>query len=682
MSQSRLWFITTVVVLFAQLSGSAAFEQAQQLPEGLQHVPRDAMAFVHVRLDELLAAPLSKQIRQNIRGNEIIQLVQDKLGIKDADIESVTMVVLPMAELEPFQRLERNFPMQPPAPVVICTMKKAYDRAKLLRGIADGGFGADFSMMGLSERSFLLGSLEGMSSYADLVAHPKGQSNRLQPALELAGKKHLLTAGGYLPAHVKARLFSVSPNVYPSSPGSMDRRTLGMVAPLMNVRLAALTLDVEGALKINVHLHGTNEQSAALALESAKTVLDYLKGAASDAFVSGEALGKVLSSAKFDQQGAVVQLSWEAGPEALQSMFVTLAQGTLRQQSANNLKQITLAMHSYHDTYQGMPPQSINDAEGKPLLSWRVAILPFVEELSLYREFDLSLPWDHPHNKKLIDKMPKIYAAPSLGQGQSGLTYYQVFSGKGMPLDVQGRKNISKGFPGTSKNFLQITDGTSNTILAAEAAEPVIWTKPDDLVYDAKQPLPKLGGVFKNGFHVALIDGSVFFKRNTLSEKTLRLAIEPNDGNVIPSEWYDDLGVNGGLRRPHVDHPDVEKKPEEAPFKEAKTPERFEAPAKIIFQKDEKLTANDPRDPVRQAPCKSYEINLQAGTEYIIDLRSREFDPYLRLEYAGNELTSNDDGGGGLNSRIVFRPTQTGAHRIIATSFSGTGQFSLTVGVR
>ncbi|MBM4090163.1 MAG: DUF1559 domain-containing protein, partial [Planctomycetes bacterium] len=83
-----------------------------------------------------------------------------------------------------------------------------------------------------------------------------------------------------------------------------------------------------------------------------------------------------------------------------------------RTSSSNNLKQIALAMHNYHDVYKKFPPRASLDANGKPLLSWRVHILPFVEEVALYEQFKLDEPWDSPHNSQLIDKMPRVYQNP------------------------------------------------------------------------------------------------------------------------------------------------------------------------------------------------------------------------------------------------------------------------------
>lgn len=190
-----------------------------------------------------------------------------------------------------------------------------------------------------------------------------------------------------------------------------------------------------------------------------------------------------------------------------------------RMKSANNLKQIAIAMHTYHVDKNALPAAAVYDANGKPLLSWRVMILPYIEQQALYQQFKLNEPWDSAHNKKLLDVMPKLYAPVGVKTDKPHMTFYQVFVGAGT------------AFEGKEGSRLQdIRDGTSNTILAVEAGEPVIWTKPDDLTYQADKPLPKLGGLFKEGFNAMYGDGSVRFIKRQFDEKRMRLAIIRNDG--------------------------------------------------------------------------------------------------------------------------------------------------------
>jgi hypothetical protein len=189
------------------------------------------------------------------------------------------------------------------------------------------------------------------------------------------------------------------------------------------------------------------------------------------------------------------------------------------QDSANNLKQIGLAIHSFHDATGSFPNNTRQN--DKPLLSWRVQILPYLGEQDLYKQFNLAEPWDSEANKKFIEKMPKVLA-PIRVKGKAGETYYRGFEGPGAVFEK-----------GLNIRIASITDGTSNTALVVEAGEPVVWTKPDDLPFDPAKDLPKLGGLFDGEFNLLLCDGSVHRVRKDFDAATMKLVIQRADGNVI-----------------------------------------------------------------------------------------------------------------------------------------------------
>ncbi|MCI0457353.1 MAG: DUF1559 domain-containing protein [Gemmataceae bacterium] len=189
-----------------------------------------------------------------------------------------------------------------------------------------------------------------------------------------------------------------------------------------------------------------------------------------------------------------------------------------------NLKEIGLAFHSYHNQFKKFPAAAIYSKDGKPLLSWRVAILPHLKQGELYGQFKLDEPWDSPHNKKLLEKMPEVYAPVRGKTKEPHSTYYQVFTGPGTLFE--GARALK---------FSQIGDGASNTILVVEAGEAVPWTKPADIRYYPKQDLPKLGGLFADGFNALFADVSVRWLGRGFDPPTLRLAITYNDGQ--PIDW-------------------------------------------------------------------------------------------------------------------------------------------------
>jgi uncharacterized protein (TIGR03067 family) len=212
----------------------------------------------------------------------------------------------------------------------------------------------------------------------------------------------------------------------------------------------------------------------------------------------------------------------DIGPITYRELVAKVREQQLRTTHANNLKQIALAMHGYLGAHKGLPAQAIYSKDGKqPLLSWRVAILPYIEEAPLYRQFKLDEPWDSDHNKKLLAKMPRIYALVRGTTREPHSTFYQVFTGPMTPFDGNKKARIQ-----------QFRDGTSNTLLVVEAGEAVPWTKPDDIPYNPKQ-LPKLGGTFKGAFYAAFADGSVRAFRRDLAPESLRALITPAGGEAI-----------------------------------------------------------------------------------------------------------------------------------------------------
>jgi hypothetical protein len=198
-----------------------------------------------------------------------------------------------------------------------------------------------------------------------------------------------------------------------------------------------------------------------------------------------------------------------------------------RMNNMNNLKQMTLAMHDYDAANGTFPPAAVCNPTGKHLLSWRVAILPYIEQEALYDQFKLDEPWDGPNNSKLISQMPKVYALPNDATAQPGYTYYRVFVGKGAAFDwCKGAK-----MPDDFK------DGLANTILIAEAATAVPWTKPDELDFDPDGSLPALGGHFSGGATVGMADGAVRQIPKTVSPQTLKAAITRSGGDVLGPDW-------------------------------------------------------------------------------------------------------------------------------------------------
>jgi tetratricopeptide (TPR) repeat protein len=194
-----------------------------------------------------------------------------------------------------------------------------------------------------------------------------------------------------------------------------------------------------------------------------------------------------------------------------------------KKSSINNLKQLYLALTYFHDTHAEFPPARFHHKDpGKPLFSWRVDILPFLEEEKLWKEFRHNEPWDSEHNKKLLGKMPRLLAPVTGHPKEKNTTHYQVIIGGGALFDFKKRINMK-----------DIKDGAANTIMIVEAEETVPWTKPADVIYDPDKPLPKFGGLFMDGFHAVFADGTVRFIKNDTDEKLIRALITRAGGEAV-----------------------------------------------------------------------------------------------------------------------------------------------------
>jgi len=208
-------------------------------------------------------------------------------------------------------------------------------------------------------------------------------------------------------------------------------------------------------------------------------------------------------------------------------------------QVQNDLKQIGLAFHNYHDAYAQLPTTNIRDAKGKPLLSWRVAILPFIEQDALYRQFHLDEPWDSDHNKTLIEKMPRIFMGNDQKLNKDGKTTYLLPAGKGTLSPDDGKK----------QTLTEIADGASNTIFAvvADAERAVVWTKPTDLPFDQKDPLKGLVRPGEDGIDILMADGSVKRLTPRIDPKKVAAMVTPAGGEEVNLAPGDETRSSGPL---------------------------------------------------------------------------------------------------------------------------------------
>jgi RNA polymerase sigma factor (sigma-70 family) len=500
-------------------------------PADLKHIPVNALGFIRIAVRDLWASPAMQKIRQQSAGNGVAAVLQDMekhLGIKIDDLEAISVMLLP-----------GETPQGPPSsPAVLFTTIKPYARERvyiaLTPGTQEQSFGGITFYAGqhpestaltyLSERTFLMTTKSTLQRYAGVLKTSNG-GQPLAASLKLAEQNHAIVGGFHVPPYL-AQLMKREPLPPPAA----------FLSPLFDLENGSLTVDFNGQAQARIQLHFASDEAAEKAADALQTGVGVLKQLV--AAVPNEARQDPLAAAllqeatsdlrtvRVTQQKSGVQVAAQGDTATLLSSVLPGIQKTrlaaARTVDSNNLKQMVIALHNYHATYNHLPPATIADKDGKPLLSWRVAILPYIEQEALYRQFHLDEPWDSEHNSKLLEKMPQIYAIPNHPAKEPSATYYQVFTGKGTPFDNP-----------IGNAFTDITDGLSNTLMIVEAARAVPWTKPEDLTYAADKALPKLGGVYAEGFMAAFCDGSVQFISKNTSEQKVRALITRNGGEIV-----------------------------------------------------------------------------------------------------------------------------------------------------
>lgn len=206
----------------------------------------------------------------------------------------------------------------------------------------------------------------------------------------------------------------------------------------------------------------------------------------------------------------------------------------------NNLKQIGLALHNYHDTYKSFPPAFVVGPDGKPWHSWRVLILPFLEEEPLWKKYRLDEPWNGPNNSKLLKERPVAFACRSFDSGpwvaKTDTTY----------VAVVGAETV---WPGASSiPVADVADGLSNTVFVVEVRDAgIAWLAPDDLSLEEAILPPRgvkgrrvssihftEGDPEHGGVNVLFGDGTVRFVNSEIAPETWKALLTRAGGEAIP----------------------------------------------------------------------------------------------------------------------------------------------------
>ena len=511
-------------------------------------VASEYVAFAHLNGKDVVGGELFAEITKAFGTgggptmlSEAEKNAEGTLGVKPTDIASLSVFVTEVPE-----RGEPKF-------VGILVANKAIDKAAVFKSLGITGSRPD-------RRGFHAGKGgPGLLHFADektaVMLHPELADQYLAGfAKDRTGWP--LTAD--LTKAAEGHTLYAQVNVEKLRPTMKLGRDMDDFAPLLAAKTAVLTLDMKGKT-LALTVRGSYPDAAA-AGQAKETVTQGVglaafalmgEGVDSKMGATGPALKeakRAIKDVKIEVAGSdlTVATSYTAdfdfGPLVVESSK-KVQESAGRMKAQGNLKQLGLALLNHNDANNYVPILGTgpNGAPlvvpgpgpkggpapkpaAKPLLSWRVALLPYLEQEALYKQFKQDEPWDSDHNKKLIDKMPKLFA-PVGKPGKAGYTHLQMVVG---PNALQPPvMRIPASFP----------DGTSNTIAVVEAAEAVVWTKPDDIMLPGKD-VPKdlkkkFGGLFPGGFNALLWDGSVTFVSETVPEATLRAFLTPRGGEVV-----------------------------------------------------------------------------------------------------------------------------------------------------
>lgn len=565
MNRIQARFRPAFFALFAAgFLGTVRPATAAELPPDLALVPHDAAAFFHIRAADVYQADVLTDIRRlvNAAGPEALKDFQSKFAPDLSTIDRITLVMLtPQTIAQPFPSVDP----ESVSAVVIVRTSKPYDRLKVMQTLGSREkqykrhvyyFNEEMwsGLVFADNQTFLIGSEDALIKYWEMMQAAK-KDGALQPALEVAAGKHQLTVGINAPVLGKEEMAKFLPPP---------------LAKLLESRCATLTLDVSKDIHSTLRLDYAKEADAAAGAKALRETLDMgrellkkpmgeveavlkknpKKAPLSDLF---ENLGAVLAlgmlrevdtllkDAPIQAKGPAVTLDltykgmqsastatlgllgvMAAGSSASRTFSsVATALGTGKDTHEEHLKKIAEALEKYQADKGTYPPQAITDKDGKPLHSWRVALLPYMgeEEKALFKEIKLDEPWDSLHNKKLLKKLPASLRSPSASDRFKTAT--QVFAGEG---NVFGPKGIKKADvkPGAAL----LVEGNNETL--------VYWMKPADFTLTEGKPLPNLWG--KYGYmdiHVLFANGKVKnYRKDMLDEKTIREMAKPSGASL------------------------------------------------------------------------------------------------------------------------------------------------------
>lgn len=326
------------------------------------------------------------------------------------------------------------------------------------------------------------------------------------------------------------------------------------MAILKDVDSLHLAIDLDGPKLASLSLQAPGEEAAAR-LESAAVVALHTLSPALFAFV--EALERTQPRAILRESKTLIHDATRATkisrdglrvsvviskPDRFRQRADRLAALIQRQRFGENMHNLAIALHNYHDVHNELPPAYVVDKDGKPLYSWRVVLLPYVEQDKAFAQFHLDEAWDSDHNKQFLKRMPAVFrGADDLPEGKTNLL---AIVGEDTGLEPSYPLEISDGKPHirSKTSFGKIIDGLSNTAWLVQVApeRAVPWTSPQEFEFDPEKGPEGLGLPANDWFMVCRMDGSHTAMKKTIDKLPLRMFFGRSDRTGIDLEPYED----------------------------------------------------------------------------------------------------------------------------------------------
>jgi hypothetical protein len=489
------------------VAGAFAIISLTLIASGLRPVVGFAEPAVSTRLKGVSAESQQADLLSLIPGEAIE-------GVADVDVSKILALPAIQKLISTYPDIVKSIPFDPKslerAVILVPQLSSGKDTPLLILRFTESKEPAIPDSRRIDDRTFVVGGTEDLRS--KVGTSPEDESF-----------KTLLVRHDGEPVRIAGKMKGIR-QVMNAPEKKADPSTMAFAPLWNNVDKVSIGLSVDKDLRLDARMNTNDAKRVAATLSALKNLGDNLLATAEASASRGtkndstkdpisEVLvkqGKLLmQSVAIKTSDNDVQISAKIdsfdetaaafGVPAIQSVRMA----ALRTQSANNLKQIMIALHDYESAHKHLPPAVVRDPKSGMERSWRVELLPYMDRQDLYDLYRKDEPWDSVANQEVLKKMPNVFAFP--GTVGTDTPYLAIASSDGgLTLSKEGK----------APRFQDVTDGLSSTAFVVETNPMVPWSKPvdaTDLEAIRKTPLHN-----SLGFHVGLGDGAVVFITNSI----------------------------------------------------------------------------------------------------------------------------------------------------------------------